>query len=180
GFKISDLFKDPTQAEIAAKFSRHVGTHDERPNDISLYDVFYETYHLDGQQWNEGWQPYLLGKDFKSSTQDRILILGASLLDSSSSKTLSTQSKTLLESLSVYLQGFVPIQPPASLIPLLNFFMRLKDPEDFSKYLKTPYADFLRLDEPKEIEIFRKAVESKFPDVDTVERLFRYLTPDHA
>src|SRR4030095_1522435 len=177
---IPTLFKDSSKAELAAKFARHVATHDEKPNDISLYDVFYETYHLHGQQWNESWQSFFLGKDFKSSTQDRVLILGAPLLDASGSQNLSTQSKALIQSLSVYLQNFVPVQPPFSLIPQVNFFMTMKDPEDFSKYLKTPYADFLRLDEAKQIEVFQKEVEAKFPDVDTAERLLRYLTPDQG
>src|SRR5262245_33471833 len=30
GLKISDLFKDPAQAKLAIKFSRHVATHDEK------------------------------------------------------------------------------------------------------------------------------------------------------
>jgi hypothetical protein len=176
GFRIQTLFKDPNQVEAAKNFLRQIATHDEKPEDVSLYDVYFETKPLHG----ENWKAHLLGRDFKASGQQRVRILGAPLVDPSSSAALSTQSRDLLRSLLIYAGGALPTRPESTLSATLEFFLSSQEPVVFANYLKRSFIDFTRLDEAAQSEIFRKAVQNRFPDFETAEKLFSYLTQDEA
>jgi len=178
--KLASLFKDSRQVQKAEAFLEHLATHDEKPDDVSLYDIYFETKHLYGDEWGEDWQAKLLGKGFQAPLQRRVRALGAPLLAPSSPATLTTPARDLLQSLADYAKLAPPSRPEAALVAGLDFYLSTQEPKVFTDYLKGSYADFVGMDGAAQSELFRKAVDAAFPDYDTADKLLRYLSRDEG
>ncbi len=179
-FKIPLVFKDARQVDKAKEFLQHLAEHDGRPDDVSLYDLYFETQHLHGEVWQEEWEPQLMSDQFQASRLHRVRTLGTTLLDTSSSAELGTQTRGLLESLAVYAGLSHPKAPEATLPATLEFYLNGQEPKVFKSYLKTDLAAFLAMDAQQQAELFTKAVQKKFPELETVEKLMPYFTQQEA
>jgi hypothetical protein len=81
----------------------------------------------------------------------------------------------MLQSLAIYLQGTGPDDPNENLLPLLDFFLKRIEPQNFSDYFKVPYKDFLISSDEKKAETFQKAVSAQWPTREMIESLSPFL-----
>ncbi len=132
----------------------------------------YSFYHFYSQQWKEEeWQPKFLKGD-SNLTLKTVNRLGTLLLQPNSSKLTQTRIKTLFQSLAKYIDS--PIDPTGHRI---FYFLDQKEPESFSKYFSVSLKDFIVMDDSNKSALFRKRVESQFPDESTLKDLSNYLSP---
>ncbi|HKY62230.1 MAG TPA: hypothetical protein VJR29_02335 [bacterium] len=171
------VFQDPRQVGKAKEFIRHLATHDQSKDDVSLFDVYFETKHL-GEEWKEEWRDKILGWDFRLSQPERIRVLGQPLLGGGIDP---KPARELLDSLAFYIGLMNPATQPASrLTPLVDFYLKQSEPPIFARYLNMTYSGFLQLGPIQQSEAFEKAVKAKFPDAATAASLFSYLSPEEA
>lgn len=164
----------------AKKFLEHVAGHDGNPKSISQHDLDYAQYHLFGEQWKEKWHERFFRNSRQSSFQERIRDLGQPLLNTSSPKDLIQGSKGFLTSLRTYLEALPAKDIKRTLLPSVKFYLDSKNPKSFKDFLKSTYADFMKLPEPKKTQLFRKALAGGLPKLEILQDLLPYFTPEEA
>jgi hypothetical protein len=180
-WSLSKIFDDRKQLQLAKKFVTHLAANDERPNDISPYDILFEPYHLYGQLWKEDWISQFYEQDLSGDyLHERLRILGLPLTDPAASPALKARSRDLLQSFATYARSRPPTDFAAAALATLNYFLNPVEPPVFSNYLQSSFKDFLHLEETKQTELFRSAVQRQFPDRETTEKIFDYLTQKEA
>lgn len=171
------LIAHPERGRVAQKFTDHVAGFDGHPEDLSLYDYLYSSFYLYTLQWHDPWgmEIFLNEKTFPYSTAEHIKIIGHPLLDPATESKVSTQSRDFLQSLSHYLNAQAADHPQKNLQGLVDFYLKGREPAEFSWYFQITYGNFLKLPPEQRSQTFEKAVAYQWPTPQTVETLSPYL-----
>lgn len=177
GLLLNSLIEDPGRAAVTKKFLERVASFDGKPEEISSYDYLFSSFYLYSTQWGGNWQEKFFFNEelFPFSMAEHIKTLAGPLVEPYADKTVASQSRQMLQSLALYLQGFDPSDSNAKLLPLMDFFLNGKEPQNFSDYFKVLYKEFLSSSDEKKAEIFQKAITAQWPSHELLEALSPYL-----
>lgn len=177
-FLMPGIFSDPRQVAKAKAFVGRLAAHDEKPEDISLFDIYCETKRLYGEEWKGEWRDRFLGPDFKLSLQERLRAVGEPLRAGILAN--PAPARELLSGLAFYVGLLNPSQADSRLGSTLDFYLNGIEAPVFSRYLKTPYPRFLQMSASEQSETFKQALSGGFPDLATTQGLVDQLSPVEA
>lgn len=171
------LIAHPERAEVAQKFIDRMAGFDGHPEDLSLYDYLFSSFYLYTLQWHDPWgaENFLEEKTFPYSTAEHIKVIGLPLLDPTTETKVSAQSRDLLQSLSYYLNSPAADHSQKKLQGLVDFYLKGREPAEFSWYFQVRYGNFLKLTPEQRSPVFEKAVADQWPTPETIETLSPYL-----
>jgi hypothetical protein len=158
--------------DASLDFLFHLSSHDNTPEDVSLFDLHYSRFELDGRQWGEPWAEDPLAPFPGETYEGWLRTMGAPLLDPGSSPGFRAQAREYLEAYSRHLEGLPETNPLRCLRPALEFYLTGREAAVFRDYLQISWADWQGLSEERRAEHLAGRIAAQFPTASVVEDLY--------